>query len=90
MRNALIQLHVPCLRVRLDLLRVLLGLRDHGFLDDYGRGEVFEELVQLQEGALDGLDVVVAGADGAEDGGGRGAAVSFELGRGMSVAVLFV
>lgn len=64
----------------LDILGVLLGLLDGLVLQDDGGGQVFHELVEFDEGALDLLDVVVAGSYGAQDGVGSGGAVGFELG----------
>ena len=50
---------------------MLHGL-DGLFLEYDGGGEIFHQLLQLDHGAFDFLDVVVAGADGAEDGAGGG------------------
>lgn len=62
-RNTLVEMNIAGLSVLLDILRVLLCLLHHGFLDDDCFGQVLEELVELDERALDLLDVVVAGAD---------------------------
>jgi hypothetical protein len=67
MINAFGQLHVCLLGILDDVGGLLFGGLDHGLLDDDGFGQVLEELVELFEGALDLLDVVVASADGAED-----------------------
>lgn len=44
-----------------------------------GGGQIFHQLVKFDEGALDFLDIVVAGAHGTKDGGGGCGAVGFEL-----------
>lgn len=64
----------------LDVFGVLLGLLDGLVLQDDGGGQVFHELVEFDESALDLLDVVVAGSYGTQDGVGGGGAVGFELG----------
>jgi len=58
-------MHVRGFRILDDVLGLLLDLLDRGLLDDNRFGEVLEELVELDEGALDVLDIVVAGANGA-------------------------
>lgn len=80
-RNALVQMHVSGFGVLFYVFRVLLCLLDHRLLDHDCFGQVLEELVKLDQGALDLLDVIVARADGTEDGRGGGCAVGFELGR---------
>lgn len=66
--NTLVEMSVSGLRVLFDVLGVLFCLLYHGFLDDDCFGEIFKELVKFDECALDLLNVVVASADGAEDG----------------------
>lgn len=61
--DALVEMDVAGLGVLLDVLGMLLGLLDHGFLDDNGFGQVLKELVELDKGALDLLNVVVTGAN---------------------------
>ena len=79
MLNALVQLHIAGLGVFLDVFRVLLHVLHGLVLDDDLGGQFFHEGVQFGDGALDLLDVVVAGTDGAENGAGGCAAVGFEL-----------
>ena len=79
MLHALGELHVRVLRVLDDVRGLVVRGRHGGLLHDDLFGEVLEELVQLHHRLLDLLDVVVAGADGAQDGGGGGGAVGFEL-----------
>ena len=77
--DALVQLHVAGLGVLLHVVGVLFCLLDGLILEDDGGGEVFHELVELDDGAFDFLDVVMAGAHGAEDRVGGCGAVGFEL-----------
>lgn len=80
MVDALGELYVRLLGVLDDVLCLLFGGLHRRLLHDDGFGEVLEELVELLEGLLDLEDVVVAGADGAEDGGCGTGAVRFQLG----------
>jgi len=77
--NALVKVDVACLCVVLYVFRVLFCLLHHGFLDDDGFGEIFKQLVEFEQSALDLLNVVVTSADGAKDGRGGGCAVRLEL-----------
>jgi len=80
--DTFVELYVSGLGVVLDVLGVLLGLLDHGFLDDNGLGKVLEELVELHQGAFDALNVVVTGTNGAENSRGGRCAVGLELNGG--------
>ena len=65
--DAFIKMLVAGFGVLFDVLGVLFRLLDGLVLQDDGRGEVFHELVQLDDGALNLLDVVVSGSYRAED-----------------------
>lgn len=77
--DTLVELNVTSFRVLLNVLGVLLGLLNHGFLDDDGLSEILEELVELNQSTLDLLNVVVTSAHGAENGAGSGRTVGLEL-----------
>lgn len=62
-----------------DVFGVLFCCYYWFILEDNGCCEVFHELVELDESLFDLLDIIVAGADCAEDGGGCCCAVGFEL-----------
>ena len=79
MINTLCKLDVRLFRVLDDVLGLLFGGLHSRFLNDDGLGKVLEELIELLEGAFDMQNVVVTGADGAEDGGCSAGAVRFEL-----------
>lgn len=80
MVNALGELHVRLLGVLDDVLGLLFGGLHGRLLDDDGLGEILEQLVELLQRLLDLHDVIVAGADGTEDGGCGAGAVRFQLG----------
>lgn len=73
------ELGIRVLGVVDDLGGLLFGLCDLGFLVDDLFVELLEEQGQLGHGLFDALDIVVAGANGAEHGGGLAGAVRFEL-----------
>lgn len=77
--DTLVELNVAGLRVLLNVLGVLLGLLDHGFLNDNGLGEILEELVQLDQSALNLLNVVVTSTHSAKDSAGSSGTVGLEL-----------
>jgi hypothetical protein len=77
--NTLVELNVTGFGVLLNVFRVLLGLLDHGFLDDDGLGKILKQLVQLDQGTLNLLNVIVTSTHSAEDGAGSGRAVGLEL-----------
>jgi hypothetical protein len=77
--DALGQLHVAGFGVLLHVVRVLLDGLHRLVLQHDLRRQFFHQLVQLEDCALDLLDVVVAGSDRAEHCGGGCAAVGFEL-----------
>ena len=79
MCDTLVELNVASLRVLFNVLGVLLGLLDHGFLDDNGLGEILEELVQLDQSTLNLLNVVVTSTHSTEDGAGSRGTVGLEL-----------
>ncbi len=72
-------MHVRGFGVRFHVIGVLLCLLNDRVLQDDGGGEIFHQGVELDDGGFDFLDVVVAGAHGAEGGGGGCRAVGFEL-----------
>lgn len=80
MLDPCVELLIALLRVLEDALRALFSGGDSLLLQDYLRGEVFEELIKLDERLGDLLYVVVAGADGGEGGAGGAGTVGFELG----------
>lgn len=80
------ELQVRLLRVALDLGCLLLCLDDLSFLVHDLLVELGEEERELRHGLLDALDVVVAGADGAEDARGLAGAIGLELGLGTAVS----
>lgn len=65
--DAFVELDVAGFGVLFHVLSVLFCLLDGLVLEDDLGGEVFHYLVEFDEGAFNLLDVVVAGADGAED-----------------------
>ena len=77
--NAFCKLDIRLHRVLDNVFSLLFGSLHSGFLEDDGFGEVLEELVELFERALDLQDVIVAGADGTENGGCGTGAIRFEL-----------
>lgn len=62
-----------------DVVGLFFGGFDGGFLDDDCFSEILEKLVEFYQSLFDLLDIVVAGADGSEDGGSCAGSVGFEL-----------
>jgi hypothetical protein len=77
--DTLVELNIAGFGVLLNVLGMLLGLLNHGLLDDDGLSKILEELVQLDESTLNLLDVVVTSTHGTENGAGGGRAVGLEL-----------
>lgn len=77
--NTLVKLSITGFSVLLDVLGVLLGLLNHGLLNDDSFGEILEELVELDKSTLDLLNVVVTGTNSSKDGRSGCCAVCLEL-----------
>jgi len=77
--DALIKLNITSFGVLLNVLGMLLGLLNHGLLNNDGLGEILEELVELDQSTLNLLNVVVASAHSTKNGAGSGRAVGLEL-----------
>lgn len=74
-----IQLRIPLIDILHHMRRSLLNLHRRVFLHLDLLGQLLEEEAEFGDGGFDALDLVVAGADGAEGAVGDAGAVGFEL-----------
>lgn len=89
MLDADLDLLVALLQVLGRLLRLFLGPDDGGLLLDDEGVEVLEEAGQFRDGLLDLEELVVACADGAQDGGCLAGSVGSELWEGGLMSAWF-